>query len=51
MIKLIGCLRKYFIFNVKKTTGFAFPTESLVASSIARINPPFCGNTFLTDAR
>ena len=46
-------------FFVKKTSscqfqtknGFAFPTKSLPASSVAVINPPFCGDTFFTDTR
>ena len=35
----------------KQKNGFAFPTKSLRASSVALINPPFCGDTFLTDTR
>ena len=45
-------------FFVKKTSscqfqnnknGFAFPTKSLRASSVALINPPFCGDTFFIE--
>ena len=35
---------KFFSISIK--TGFAFPTKSLGASSVALINPPFCGDTF-----
>ena len=36
---------KFLSISIK--TGFAFPTKSVGASSVALINPPFCENTFL----
>ena len=43
------CEDKFLSIFIKN--GFAFPTKSLRASSVALINPPFCGDTFLTQTR
>ena len=43
------CEEDYKLLPIKKK--FCFPTKSLGASSIALINPTFCGNTFSTDTR
>ena len=40
------CEDKSLSISIKN--GFAFPTKSLGASSVALIDPPFCGDTFLT---
>ena len=43
------CEEDKFLSIKKKQTGFALPIKSLGACSIALINPPFCGDTFLPD--
>ena len=38
------------LFQNKKRFS-AFPTKSVRASSVALINPPFCGDTFSSDTK
>ena len=50
---LVSFLAKKFdkFLSISIKTGFAFPTKSIGASSVALTNPPFCGNTFFTETR